>query len=94
LREILKVEAALWTFVYTPGVEATNNTAERALRSGVIWRRTTQGSQSTEGSAFVSRILTGSRLHSRLHSRRSWAVWNDFITTPTSFVFTSASTQS
>jgi transposase len=58
LREILKVEDALWTFVETLGVEPTNNTAERALRSGVIWRRTTQGSQSSGGSKFVGRILT------------------------------------
>jgi hypothetical protein len=58
LREILKVEEALWTFVQTPGLEPTNNTAERALRSGVIWRRTTQGSQSKAGSEFVGRILT------------------------------------
>ena len=58
LREILKVEDALWTFVETPGIEPTNNTAERALRSAVIWRRTTQGSQSSTGSEFVGRILT------------------------------------
>ena len=58
LGEILKVEDALWTFVYTSGVEPTNNAAERALRSGVIWRRTTYGSQSRKGSEFVSRILT------------------------------------
>jgi transposase len=58
LREILKVEEALWTFVETPGLEPTNNTAERALRSAVIWRRTTQGSQSQAGSEFVGRMLT------------------------------------
>ncbi len=58
LREILKVEEALWTFGNTLGIEPTNNTAERALRSGVIWRRTTQGSQSQAGSEFVGRILT------------------------------------
>lgn len=58
LREIRKVEGALWTFVYQPDIEPTNNLAERALRSGVIWRRTTQGSQSKEGSEFAGRILT------------------------------------
>ena len=58
LREMLKVEEALWTFVYTPGVEPTNNTAERCLRSGVIWRTTSYGSQSKQGSEFVERILT------------------------------------
>ncbi|NEQ87699.1 MAG: IS66 family transposase, partial [Moorea sp. SIO2I5] len=57
-RELLKLEAALWTFVYVPGVEPTNNAAERALRTAVIWRRTSFGSQSQAGSEFVSRILT------------------------------------
>ncbi len=34
--ELLKVEPALWTFVDTPGVEPTNNAAERALRPAVL----------------------------------------------------------
>ena len=42
----------------TPGVEPTNNAAERALRPAVIWRRTSFGSQSNGGSQFVSRMLT------------------------------------
>lgn len=29
----------LWLFVYTDGVEPTNNLAERGLRHGVIWRK-------------------------------------------------------
>ena len=57
-RQLLKLEAALWTFVYVQGVEPTNNLAEQALRSAVIWRRTSFGSQSQEGSEFVARILT------------------------------------
>ena len=57
-RQLLKVEPALWTFVYTPGVEPTNNAAERALRPAVIWRRTSFGSQSQSGSEFVARMLT------------------------------------
>ena len=56
--QILKVESALWTFVEMPGVEPTNNAAERALRPAVIWRRTSFGSQSKAGSQFVSRMLT------------------------------------
>jgi transposase len=55
---ILKVEAALWTFVTTEGVEPTNNAAERALRRAVLWRRRSFGTQSAEGSAFVARLLT------------------------------------
>lgn len=57
-QKLLKVEAALWTFVYVEGVEPTNNMAEQALRTAVIWRRTSFGSQSQAGSEFVSRILT------------------------------------
>ena len=57
-QQILKVEAALWTFVDHPGVEPTNNVAERALRPAVIWRNTSFGSQSQGGSEFVARMLT------------------------------------
>ncbi len=57
-RRLLKVESALWTFVDTPGVEPTNNAAERALRPAVIWRRTSFGAQSQSGSQFVARMLT------------------------------------
>ena len=78
LREILKVESALWTFVYTPGVEPTNNIAERGLRSGVIWRRTTQGSQSKKGSEFVERILTVTS-SLKLQGRNSWEYLSEAI---------------
>jgi hypothetical protein len=57
-QNLLKVEKALWTFVYQESVEPTNNSAERGLRSGVIWRDLTFGSQSAEGSRFVERMLT------------------------------------
>lgn len=57
-QQLLKVEAALWTFVDHPGVEPTNNVAERALRPAVIWRNTSFGSQSQGGSEFVARMLT------------------------------------
>lgn len=57
-RQLLKVEAALWTFVEVDGVEPTNNAAERALRPAVIWRRLSYGSKSQAGSEFVGRILT------------------------------------
>ena len=57
-REILKVEEALWTFVFNPEVEPTNNASEQALRPAVLWRRTSYGSQSQGGSEFAARILT------------------------------------
>lgn len=43
---ILKLEAALWTFVWEADVEPTNNRAERALRRAVLWRRRSFGTQS------------------------------------------------
>jgi transposase len=57
-QQLLKVESAFWTFVTTPGVEPTNNAAERALRPAVLWRKNSFGSQSQAGSLFVSRMLT------------------------------------
>jgi transposase len=57
-RNLLKLEAALWTFVWEPGVEPTTNSAERPLRRAVLWRRRSFGTQSETGSQFVERILT------------------------------------
>ena len=48
----------LWTFVDVEGVEPTNNGAEQALRQAVIWRKLSFGTQSSEGSRFVERMLT------------------------------------
>ncbi len=55
---ILKFEPALWTFIKVEGIEPTNNEAEREIRSGVIWRKTSFGSQSEAGSLFAERMLT------------------------------------
>jgi transposase len=57
-RDLLWVWPALWTFVVEEGVEPTNNAAERALRPAVLWRKGCYGTDSTEGSRFVERILT------------------------------------
>lgn len=57
-KELLKLEPAMWLFVRRPGVEPTNNVAERAIRHFVLWRKSSWGSQSAEGSLFVARILT------------------------------------
>jgi hypothetical protein len=39
-------------------LEPTNNTAERALRPAVIYRKLSFGTQSDSGSRFLERILT------------------------------------
>jgi transposase len=57
-RELLKLRQALWTFVRHEGVEPTNNAAERAIRPGVLWRKGSFGTQSTEGSRFVEAMMT------------------------------------
>lgn len=56
--EILKLKAALWTFVDHEGVEPTNNAAERAIRHAVLWRKGSFGNDSETGARFTERILT------------------------------------
>jgi transposase len=56
--DILAQEEALWTFVDVPGVEPTNNAAERVVRQAVLWRRKSFGTRSPKGSCFVERLLT------------------------------------
>jgi transposase len=48
----------LWTFAAVEGVPPHNNAAERALRHGVIWRKTSHGTDGERGSRFVERLLT------------------------------------
>jgi hypothetical protein len=57
-RELQAIEPALWTFMRRPGVEPTNNRAERALRHAVMLRKTSLGSQSQDGMEWMSRLLT------------------------------------
>jgi transposase len=57
-REVSKLYDALWTFVRVEGVEPTNNTAERAIRPGVLWRKGSFGTQSAHGSRFVEAMMT------------------------------------
>jgi transposase len=57
-RELLAGETHLWTFVRVEGIEPTTNDAERALRHGVIYRKSSGGTDSESGSRFVERILT------------------------------------
>jgi transposase len=69
---------ALWTFTRIAGVPATNNTAERALRHGVLWRKTSYGTQTDHGNRAVERLLTireTCRLqHRRLHTYLATAI--------------------
>jgi transposase len=57
-RSLLEGEEHLWTFLRVPGIEPTNNAAERALRHAVLWRNSSGGTASEWGSRFVERILS------------------------------------
>ena len=53
----------LFAFLAHPGVEPTNNSAGRALRHAVIWRKISFGNTSAkgEGEAATARLLTVAR---------------------------------
>jgi transposase len=55
---IIEHAEALWTFAFVPGIEPTNNHAERELRRFVMWRKTSLGSQSQRGDDFAARVMT------------------------------------
>jgi transposase len=55
---LLKVWPALWTFASQPGVEPTNNPAERALRGPVIHRKLSHGTRTDNGERFAERALS------------------------------------
>ena len=57
-KELYEHRDWLWTFVDVQGIEPTNNTAERALRPAVIYRKLSFGTQSEAGSRFIERMLT------------------------------------
>jgi transposase len=59
-RNLLKVWPSLWTFADKPGVEPTNNHAERGLRGAVIYRKLSLGSQSEQGERRIERLLSAS----------------------------------
>jgi transposase len=57
-RSLLKREEALWQFAFVPGLEPTNNLAERMLRPAVVWRKKSFGSDSRSGCVFAQRMLS------------------------------------
>jgi transposase len=61
----------LWTFTRVEGIEPTNNTAERALRPAVIYRKLSFGTQSASGSRYLERLLTVSET-CRLQNRNAY----------------------
>lgn len=77
-RNLLKAWPALWTFASHDGVQPTNNHAERALRSAVIYRKLSLGTQSQTGERRVARLLSA-HTTCRLQHRSLFAYLTDAI---------------
>jgi transposase len=58
---LLKHFERFFAFLRKEGVEPTNNSAERALRCAVQWRKISFGSRSSQGEVAVARLLTVTR---------------------------------
>ena len=78
-RAILKLWPALWTFARRPGVQPTNNHAERCLRGAVIYRKLSLGSQSPTGEQRTARLLSA-HTTCRLQGRSLHAYLIDVLT--------------
>jgi len=57
-RALFEHNERLFTFLEQEGVEPTNNRAERALRTGVQWRKICFGNRSATGELATARLLT------------------------------------
>jgi transposase len=77
-KNLLKYWPALWTFASVPGVEPTNNHAERGLRGAVIYRKLSLGSQSEEGEHSIERLLSAS-VTCRLQKRSLFAYLSEVL---------------
>ena len=77
-RNLLKAWPALWTFAKYEGVQPTNNHPERALRSAVIYRKLSLGSQSEGGELRISRLLSA-HTTCRLQRRSLFAYLTDAV---------------
>ena len=58
VRRLAREMASLWVFLRAHGVDPTNNRAERGLRFGVLWRKTSHGTDSDAGNRWVERTLS------------------------------------
>jgi len=78
-KNLLKLWPALWTFATVADVEPTNNAAERGLRSAVIYRKLSLGSQSQGGERTIERLLSVDQT-CRLQRRSLFAYLGDVLT--------------
>jgi transposase len=78
-RNLLKAWPALWSFATHDGVTPTNNHAERGLRSAVIYRKLSLGTQSEGGERRIERLLSA-HTTCRLQQRSLFAYLTDALT--------------
>jgi transposase len=76
---LLKSQASLWTFLRDPGVEPTNNDAERALRAIVIKRKISGPTRSRRGDDFIGRAFTAQET-CRRQGRDLWDFLHQAVT--------------
>ena len=60
-RALFQHNEKFFAFIEHEGVEPTNNSAERALRCAVQWRKTSFGSRSADGEVAMARLLTATQ---------------------------------
>ena len=77
-KNLLRLWPALWTFASHDHVQPTNNHAERGLRSAVIYRKLSLGSQSAEGELRTARLFSA-HTTCRLQRRSLFAYLTDAI---------------
>lgn len=78
-RNLLKAWPALWSFATHDGVTPTNNHAERGLRSAVIYRKLSLGTQSEHGERRIERLLSA-HTTCRLQHRSLFTYLTDVLT--------------
>jgi transposase len=78
-RNLIKAWPALWSFAAHPRVEPTNNHTERALRSAVIYRKLSLGTQSEGGERRIQRLLSA-HTTCRLQGRSLFVYLTDALT--------------
>lgn len=78
VRRLRREMENLWVFLKEPGVDPTNNHAERTLRFAVLWRRRSFGTRVDKGDRFVERTLS-LRHTCRLQGKRPYCVLVDAI---------------
>ena len=77
--KLINIWPALWTFTTTPGVQPTNNAAERSLRGPVMHRKLSHGTRSANGERFIERAPSAS-VTCRLQHRSLFAYLHELLT--------------